>query len=198
MSNPWFNASGYPDILNRGASAQAKTQFAQIGLGFDAAYTAVQLKADITSPAFLGVPTAPTAPAGTGTTQLATCAFVVAQAFSTSLPGQTGSAGRMLSTDGANASWGPVLGAWVNLTASTTLTNNRAHRFATTGQTYTTPASAGLMDGDMLLLLNTGTDVTNVVTANSGQTIVGVASRNIDVPSLLLKWCAALNDWRWV
>jgi hypothetical protein len=43
---------------------------------FNALQTAVNTKADLASPAFSGVPTAPTATAGTNTTQLATTAFV--------------------------------------------------------------------------------------------------------------------------
>jgi hypothetical protein len=43
-----------------------------------AAQTALDLKANIDSPIFTGIPTAPTAASGTGTTQLATTAFVSA------------------------------------------------------------------------------------------------------------------------
>jgi len=43
---------------------------------FDAIQTAVNSKANIASPAFTGTPTAPTAAAGTNTTQVATTAFV--------------------------------------------------------------------------------------------------------------------------
>lgn len=65
----------------------------------------IDAKAPSASPAFTGIPTAPTAVPGTSTTQLATTAFVAAQAFSLNLPGQTGSAGKFLGTDGATASW---------------------------------------------------------------------------------------------
>jgi hypothetical protein len=58
-----------------------------------------------TSPAFGGVPTAPTAATGTSTTQLATTAFVSAVSFNSALPGQTGNAGKFVSTDGTNAFW---------------------------------------------------------------------------------------------
>ena len=47
---------------------------------FNALQTAVNTKADLASPALTGVPTAPTATAGTNTTQLATTAFVAAAA----------------------------------------------------------------------------------------------------------------------
>lgn len=60
------------------------------------------------SPAFTGVPTAPTAAAGTSTTQIATTAFVSATAFSPALPGQLGNAGKFVTTDGVNASWSYV------------------------------------------------------------------------------------------
>lgn len=43
---------------------------------FNALQTAVNTKADLASPALTGVPTAPTASAGTNTTQLSTTAFV--------------------------------------------------------------------------------------------------------------------------
>lgn len=61
--------------------------------------------AGLASPALTGVPTAPTATTGTNTDQLATCAFVTNQAFSTSLPLQTGNNGKFLTTDGTTASW---------------------------------------------------------------------------------------------
>lgn len=67
------------------------------------------------SPAFTGTPTAPTAAAGTNTTQLATTAYVVGTAFSSVLPGQTGNAGKYVTTDGTVASW-----SFVDLTAGVT------------------------------------------------------------------------------
>jgi hypothetical protein len=59
----------------------------------------------LASPALTGVPTAPTATVGTATDQIATTSFVAATSFSTNLPGQTGNAGKFLTTDGTNASW---------------------------------------------------------------------------------------------
>jgi hypothetical protein len=61
--------------------------------------------APIASPTFTGVPAAPTATTGTSTTQLATTAFVAATALAGVLPGQTGNAGKFITTDGTNASW---------------------------------------------------------------------------------------------
>lgn len=58
--------------------------------------------------AFDTTPTAPTQAPGTNNLTLATTAYVVAQAFSTALPGQSGNAGKFITTDGTNASWALV------------------------------------------------------------------------------------------
>lgn len=61
------------------------------------------------SPAFTGTPTAPTATAGTNTTQLATTAFVeTALGSIDALPSQSGNNGKFLGTDGSTASWETV------------------------------------------------------------------------------------------
>ena len=49
--------------------------------------------------------TAQTKPTGTNTTEVATTAFVNATGLAASLPGQTGNAGKFITTDGTNASW---------------------------------------------------------------------------------------------
>ena len=52
---------------------------------FVAIASAISSKADVSSPSLLGTPTAPTATAGTNTTQLATTAFVLANAIPSGL-----------------------------------------------------------------------------------------------------------------
>lgn len=79
----------------------------------------------VDSPGLTGIPTAPTASPGTSSTQIATTAFVAAAAFSAALPGQTGNAGKFITTDGTTASWSfvPVTGisATGSLSANTFL-----------------------------------------------------------------------------
>lgn len=58
---------------------------AEIDTEFTAIASAISSKADLNSPALTGTPTAPTAAAGTNTTQLATTAFVIANAIPTGL-----------------------------------------------------------------------------------------------------------------
>jgi hypothetical protein len=66
-------------------------------------------KVSSVSPAFTGVPTAPTATSGTNTTQLATTAFVQGELASIdALPDQSGNNGKFLGTDGTTASWETV------------------------------------------------------------------------------------------
>jgi hypothetical protein len=72
--------------------------------------TQIDAKAPLASPTLTGTPAAPTAAAGTNTTQIATTAFVIAEAFSSALPSQTGNSGKIITTDGATASWGTVTG----------------------------------------------------------------------------------------
>lgn len=67
--------------------------------------TQLDAKAPIDSPTFTGTPAAPTATTGTSGNQIATLDYVIATALSSSLPGQTGNAGKLLSTDGTNGGW---------------------------------------------------------------------------------------------
>lgn len=50
----------------------------------------------------------PTASAGDSSTKAASTAFVAATAFASALPSQTGNAGKLVTTDGTNASWTAV------------------------------------------------------------------------------------------
>jgi len=63
------------DSLTPG-DANKKVKGTEIDNEFNAIATAVATKADLASPALTGTPTAPTAAAGTDTTQIATTAFV--------------------------------------------------------------------------------------------------------------------------
>lgn len=90
---------GYLATVTSDAQAQINTKAAKSGETYSGThdFTAAAIKA-------------PTLPAGTATTDVATTQFVAAAAFTSSLPGQTGNKGKFVTTDGANASWRfPVL-----------------------------------------------------------------------------------------
>ena len=61
--------SGNPDKIIKGAEIDAE---------YNAIATSITTKANLNSPAFTGIPTAPTAAPGTSTTQVATTAFAIA------------------------------------------------------------------------------------------------------------------------
>lgn len=65
-------------------------------------------KAPLESPALTGIPTAPTAPVGTNSNQVATMAALQAQAFAATLPAQAGNAGKFVTTNGVNAFWADI------------------------------------------------------------------------------------------
>ncbi len=127
--------------------------------------TTLALTAD---PAFTGVPTAPTAVAGSNTTQLATTAFVTSTAFASALPGQTGNADKFVTTDGTNASW-----SYVPLT-----TGVSGVLPATSGGTGISSYAAG-----DLVFANTTTTLTKLPVA-SGVLVGGVAPSYTMSPSL--------------
>lgn len=75
-----------------------------------ATQNALNLLAPINSPGLTGIPTAPTAAASTGTTQIATTAMVqnaimASSGITATLPGQGGNAGKFLYTNGTSTSW---------------------------------------------------------------------------------------------
>jgi len=132
------------------------------------------LYALLNSPAFTGIPTAPTAATGTSTAQLATCAFVVATAFNAALPGQPGNAGKFVTTDGINAYWSNVAPIYINasvaITAGMYLTDTSAAPL-----TLTLPAAPAV--GACIELIDAlGTWSPNALTlSRNGKTIMGVA-----------------------
>lgn len=103
--------------------------------------------------------------AGDSSTKLATTAFVVAQAFSAALPGQTGNSGKFVTTDGSTASWADA----VTPTGTQTIS----------GKTYTAPKYTRDDDGT----ISGGTwaiDYANgpVIKATAGANITSITMSN--------------------
>ena len=137
-------------------------------------------KADITGESYTGTHDftggalkAPTMTAGTATTDVATTAFVASAAFSTALPGQTGNAGKVISTDGTNASWvQPVfLTPYANTATATTAVPYGRYRL-TASLNLTLPASPA--DGVWVDVVNTSGTTTARILRNA-QNINGLA-----------------------
>lgn len=137
-------------------------------------------KADITGESYTGTHDftggtlkAPTMTAGTATTDVATTAFVASAALATALPGQTGNAGKVISTDGTNASWvNPVFPTpYADIAVNTTAALYGRYRLAASIDLTLPPAPA---DGDWVDVVNTSGTTTARVLRN-GQNINGLA-----------------------
>lgn len=100
-----YTPSGTPAAHTTGTSASLRTELTAI-------QTAVNSKANIASPTFTGTPAAPTASAGTNTTQLATTAFVQAATFITAIPADP----TTTLADGATVNWNVNNGTVATLT----------------------------------------------------------------------------------
>jgi len=86
------------------------------------------------------------------------------------------------------------LGQFQTLTTSQTLAVNTAYEFASTGQTYALPS--GAVDGDTIILANTGTSLTNVI-GRGGKTIMGVAEdMTFDKAGYTITLKCNGTDWR--
>ena len=137
-------------------------------------------KADITGESYTGAHDftggalkAPTMTAGTATADVATTAFVASAAFSSVLPGQTGNAGKVVTTDGTQASWvQPVFPTpYANTATAVTAVPYGRYRLAAS-LNLTLPASPA--DGVWVDVVNTSGTTTARVLRN-GQNINGLA-----------------------
>lgn len=137
--------------------------------------TASSTYAPLASPTLTGTPAAPTATAGTSTTQIATTAFVQSTAMSAALPNQTGNSGKIVTTNGTDASWGTYAvtnGALTQNTGKllgrTTASSGAIEEITVSGATLNagtltiTPPSAALGASLTLLAAITPTAAANV------------------------------------
>ncbi len=146
------------------------------------AQTQLDSKVASLNAALTGTPTAPTAAFGTSTTQIATTAFVAAQAFSLNLPGQLGNTGKYLRTNGTVATWEEVVLPEMKQRAiagadTLVLTDRQKvlHYTATSNSTLALPAAATAGDGLYCTLRNaSNTDWT--IDPNAAELICGQAT----------------------
>ena len=92
---------------------------------------------------------------------------------------------------------GSVQSTTTALAASGTVKSNSVNEFSGVGMTFTLPSSPS--DSDTATFINAGTDLTNIIAPNAGQTIMGVAQNmTFDVlnAAVTLKYISATTDWR--
>lgn len=152
---------------------------------FNAIQTAINSKADINSPNLTGTPTAPTAAAGTNTTQIASTAFVIANSVPSGLISLwSGSVASIPSgwvlCDGTNST--PdltdrfVVGAGDSYAVGATggsadaVVVSHTHTVTDPGHTHSVPNS-----GSQNNSFDSGTTVGNDVTGTSGSATTGIS-----------------------
>lgn len=113
----------------------------------------------------------PTATVGDATTNAASTAFVSATAFNAALPGQTGSAGKFVTTDGTNAIWGSVAGVVSEISTNTAAQNGYCYAI-TAAITFTLPGSPVV--GDWVAVQDSSASDA-VVIGRNGENIMGLA-----------------------
>jgi len=113
---------------------------------FEALETAIASKADSASPTLTGTPLAPTASSGTNTTQIATCAFVIAN----SVP-----SGVITMWSGSVAS---IPSGWVLCNGSNSTPDLRNRFVVGAGDTYAVDATGGSADAVVVSHTHTVTD----------------------------------------
>ena len=148
-------------------------------------------KADLDSPNLTGVPETPDAISSSGN-QIANLDFVNSVAFSsnTALPGQSGNAGKVLKTDGTNASWQPA-GAGINLLINSNFNINQEEYSSgviTTGEyghdmwKSISSASYTVSSGALTIVSGTLGQRNDDLIAMSGETVtVSVVSGSIGI-----------------
>lgn len=124
----------------------------------------------------------PTQPAGTATTAAASTAFVVAQAFSSALPGQTGNDNKFLKTQAGSASWDWPYLARVAVTGTTQAAVAGVMYCLQNAAATTVTLPASPVDGDVIGIRADNLRLDNVA-ARNGNLVLGVAEdMTIDNP----------------
>lgn len=158
-------ASGSATYLTAATASTIYLTQANASVAYLTAATASTIYATIASPALTGVPTAPTAAAGTNTTQIATTAYAFAAASSASA--------------NANAVANTALALKANL-ASPTFTGTPAAPTAALGTNTTQIATTAFVESRFdTTTINTQTASYSLLLADAGSTIeMNVASAN--------------------
>jgi hypothetical protein len=165
MPNRNYNHSANPAFRSSGSSALIRTEFDAINTGFTRVEIELDAKAPISSPAFTGVPTAPTAATGTSTSQLATMEALQNAAFAsaTNIPGQTGNKWGLLKTDGVDTSF--VKGAFLAFLSQTSSTSTYNADNSVNVTTYASghKATMGYTSGNLTTVVYTDSDGTTTM-----------------------------------
>lgn len=188
----------FPNLA--GAVSATHTELGYVAGVTSSLQSQINAKAPLASPALTGTPTAPTAAAGTNTTQVATTAFVSATAFSAALPSQAGNAGKFVTTDGTNASWAyatPLL----NVVTGTTQAAVKDNHYVLTNASATTltlPATPSA--GDVVWVTVGNGRVDNVIARNGSniQSLAEDLTLNAAYAAVQMRYINSTIGWTFV
>jgi hypothetical protein len=193
MANPFF--ANTIDLIDgtKARASQVESNFAAVEVGFDAVNVQMLLKGSIAGQVWTGTHdftgTTITVPTPTLAAHPATKGYVDAAAFSSSLPGQGGNAGKVIYTNGTTASWaftvdsingqtGAITGV-VTLTGNDTMFNKRISAYYYLDRTTVNAAATGALTLDVstasVFELTLSGNVSGITIANaptlSGETL---------------------------
>lgn len=198
MANRYFNNTIDLVSNTRARASDVESNFSAVEAGFDSAQVDIDAKAGLNSPAFTGTPTAPTAGAGTATTQLATAAFVqqeISRAATVSLPTVAGNAGRFLRSDGSLANWSSITGPVNVISGNTNAVQGQTYVF-TAVLTLTLPTNPAA--GDWVAFADRSGGTTSII-ARNGQNIMGAAENfDVDIANFTARFVFADATRGWV
>jgi hypothetical protein len=163
------------DSLPTGDSARI-VKGTEIDTEFTAISAAVASKADSNSPTFTGTPAAPTATAGTNTTQLATTAFATAAALA-AFP-----AGGIIMWSGSIAA---IPSGWALCNGSSGTPDLRNRFVIGAGTTYAVNATGGSADSVVVSHTHTGTTGGQSANHTHGMTFNRTSKSNNSTPFIL-------------
>ena len=137
---------------------------------------------------------------GTNDTQAANTAFVstavAAAVFAVTLPSQSGNAGKVIKTDGTNASW-QAEGLTVAIVSATTQTAVAGTHYVLTNVAATTVTLPAGVEGATVAVTTTGTLTTNVIARSGSDTIMEVAENmTLDKAAVTVTLRYLNNSWR--
>jgi hypothetical protein len=164
----YLTSANIEDAINDGTTTKAPSE--------NAVFDALALKAPLASPTFTGTPVAPTAAAGTNTTQLATTAYVVAairEKLSAARTYYVRTDGSDSNTGLANTSGGAFLTIQKAVTVAATLDNNGFDitiQIADGTYNEVVELKSGVGDGFVIIQGNSGTPANVIVNVGASQT----------------------------
>jgi hypothetical protein len=167
----------------------AMSGFTDLDNRLDDIDAAMLLRATLASPTLTGSPRAPTQANGSVGDLIATLDFCINLFTAGTFPAQTGNAGKVFRTDGANGAWADWWGAWTDKSGNFNAAARTSYDVDSTSAAFAATLPATPADGDWFVFRDQAgqTGVHPVTLGHNGNLIDGQAADfTIDVPFVLV------------